>query len=180
MRQVDSKVVYSNDWMTVCEDSIELADGSRSIYSLVVKSDFAVVIAYQDGHFHLVEQYRYAAGMRSWEFPMGNWPAGKGGTPLELAQAELREETGYTAKTWTHLGRIRPVGGYSAQRFDTYLATGLTPGASALEDTESDLITARVSETQFRAMIRSGQICDGPTLAAYALFQLHRELPEEF
>jgi hypothetical protein len=80
VRRIGSRIVYRNDWMTVREDDIEFADGTRSIYGLVDKADYALVIAVEDGpdgvRFHLVEQYRYAIGRRSLEFPMGGWPAG--------------------------------------------------------------------------------------------------------
>ncbi len=160
--------------MSVREDAIEFPDGARSIYGVVDKPDFAVVIAAEEGHFHLVEQYRYALGHRSWEFPMGGWPAGKTGTPLQLAQSELMEETGFRAASWVHLGRLVQAGGYSSQGFDAYLATGLEPGPTNREDTELDMVHATVVEAEFTAMISDGRITDGVTVAAYTLLQLHR------
>lgn len=174
MLRLGSKVVYANNWMSVREDAIRFQDGTTSIYGVVDKPDFAVVIAEEDGHFHLVEQYRYALGHRSWEFPMGGWPTGKTGTPLELAQAELIEETGLQARHWVHLGRLVQAGGYSSQGFDTYLATELAPGPTNREVTELDMVHTRVAEAEFAAMISDGRINDGVTVAAYTLLQLHR------
>ncbi len=99
-RQLSSRVVYANPWLSVREDEFERTDGSTGVYGVVDKQDFAIVVAEQDGVFHLVEQFRYPIGRRSWEFPMGGWPPGKDGTALALAQAELREETGLTAGRW--------------------------------------------------------------------------------
>lgn len=175
VRRLGSKVVYRNNWMSVREDDIEFADGTRSIYGVVDKADFAVVIAEEDGAFHLVEQYRYAVSRRSLEFPMGGWPAGKGGSALELAQAELVEETGFTAANWRHLGHLVQSIGYSSQGFDVFHATGLTPGQHRREHTEGDMVHQVVAETEFRRLIARSVIIDSPSIAAYGLLQLDRE-----
>ncbi len=179
VRQIGSRVVYQNNWMSVREDDIEFADGTRSIYGVVEKADYALVIAAEPSEsgtdFHLVEQYRYAISRRSLEFPMGGWPTGKGGSALELARAELREETGFTARTWQHIGHLVQSTGYSPQAFDIYLATDLEPGDHSRESSEGDMIHSVVSEVAFRAMILNGTITDGPTIAAYAMFVLHRD-----
>jgi 8-oxo-dGTP pyrophosphatase MutT (NUDIX family) len=179
VRRIGSRVVYRNNWMSVREDDIEFADGTRSIYGVLDKDDYAVVIAVEESpdgaRFHLVEQYRYAIERRSLEFPMGGWPAGKSGTAEELARAELREETGITADTWTHLGHLVQSTGHSSQGFDVYLATGLTAGAHEREATESDMEHRVVSEAEFCALVAAGTITDSPTVASYGLLLLHRQ-----
>jgi 8-oxo-dGTP pyrophosphatase MutT (NUDIX family) len=95
-------VVYTNRWMTVREDKTLRHDGAEGIYGLVEKPDFALVIPYADGGFHLVEQYRYAVKGRYWEFPQGSWEDKPDADPLALARGELAEETGLTAGAMTH------------------------------------------------------------------------------
>ncbi len=51
--------MYANRWMAVREDQILRHDGTYGIYGVVQKPDFALIIPYADGGFHLVEQYRY-------------------------------------------------------------------------------------------------------------------------
>lgn len=176
MWQTASRVVYANPWMRVREDEFERADGTTGTYGVVDKHDFSLVIAEQDGLFHLVEQFRYPIGRRSWEFPMGTWPTGKQGSRIELAQAELREETGLTAGHWELLGHLSEAPGFCSQGYDVYRAADLTPGQHAREDSEFDMVHGTFSETQLRAMIRDGTIVDGTTVAAYGLFLLHRPL----
>jgi hypothetical protein len=60
------------------------------------------------------------------------------------------------------------------QRFDVWVATGLTPGPTDREPTESDMEVAFVPEDDLRQMIRDGRITDGPTVAAYGLLLLER------
>ncbi|GAA2019780.1 NUDIX hydrolase [Nakamurella flavida] len=177
-----STVVYRNPWMSVREDTFRRPDGSAGVYGVVDKQDFSIVIAEADiagsgPAFHLVEQYRYPLSRRAWEFPMGTWPAGAGGSPLELARAELREETGVRAEEWRHLGHLNEAGGFCSQGFDVFHATGLTAGVHAREASEADMVHALVGEDEFGAMIDDGRVVDAATIAAYLLLLRHRARP---
>jgi ADP-ribose pyrophosphatase len=70
---ISSREVYRNRWMTVREDAIRRQDGSSGIYGVVHKPDFSLIIPYENGAFHLVEQYRYPVKGRYLEFPQGTW-----------------------------------------------------------------------------------------------------------
>src|SRR5919197_520828 len=106
MIQVSSRLVYENRWLSLREDQIRLPDGSPGIYTVVDKPTAALVIPMERGGCHLVEQFRYPIGRRSWEFPQGTWGAGRSGSAEELARAELSEETGLRAGTMERLGRV--------------------------------------------------------------------------
>ncbi len=172
MRTTSSREVYRNPWIRVREDTVERADGSAGVYGVVEKSDFAVVLPAERDGFWLVEQYRYPVGRRAWEFPQGTWAAGDGGTPEELARAELAEETGLRAGDLRHLGHLDLASGLTTQEFDVWLATGLTPGPTAREATEADMRQAFVGEGELRAMVREGRFTDAPSLAAWSLLLL--------
>ncbi len=62
-----STVVYRNPWMTVREDNTVRRNGATGIFGVVEKPDFALVIPYEQGGFHLVEQFRYPVKGRYWE-----------------------------------------------------------------------------------------------------------------
>lgn len=175
MRQVSSREVYRNPWMRVREDVTELPDGTRGLYGVVEKPDFAVVVPREaDGSLWLVSQHRYTIDRRSWEFPQGAWPPGSaGGEPVALAQAELREETGFTAGSWTHLGWLASAYGYATQGFDVWLAEDLVPGPHDREPTEGDMEARRVTVAELEDLVRSGALVDGDTLAALTLLRLH-------
>jgi 8-oxo-dGTP pyrophosphatase MutT (NUDIX family) len=177
MRTTGSREIYRNPWIRVREDTVERADGSTGVYSVVEKPHFALVLAAERGGFWLVEQFRHPVGRRAWEFPQGTWSseapaAGGGGAPEELARAELAEETGLRAGRWEHLGHLDLAPGLSTQEFDVWLATDLTPGPPAREPTEADMVAAFVTEGELHAMVADGRFTDGPSLAAYALLLL--------
>ncbi|HYQ69590.1 NUDIX hydrolase [Actinophytocola sp.] len=172
MRAVSSRMVYTNPWLTLREDQVERIDGSRGIYSVVDSPDFAIVLPFEDDGFHLVEQYRYPVGARSWEFPSGSFPDGVAGTPVELAAAELGEETGLTAGRLEPLGRVNPANGWTGQAGHVFLATNLTPGEPRREATEVDMRQAWFPRPEVERMLRDGVITDAPSLAAYLLFTM--------
>ncbi|WP_369173505.1 NUDIX domain-containing protein [Streptomyces sp. R28] len=167
-------VVYTNRWMTVREDETLRHDGAEGVYGLVEKPDFALVIPYAEGGFHLVEQYRYAVKGRYWEFPQGSWEDKPDADPLALARGELAEETGLTAGAMTALGHLFAAYGYCNQGFHVLLATDLTAGEPNLDETEAGLVSRWFSEAEVWQLIAQGHFKDAPSIAALALFQRYR------
>ncbi|MCO5992285.1 NUDIX domain-containing protein [Actinoallomurus rhizosphaericola] len=173
MIQVSSRVVYQNRWMTVREDDIRHPDGSPGIYGVVDKPTAALIIPMEDDGFHLVEQYRYTLSCRSLEFPQGTWPDDRETSTEELARAELVQETGLRAETLKRIGSFAIGPGFTSQRCDVFLATGLTAGEAADRDPEEQEMTQRwVARRDLERMIREGEIVDGCTMAAYTLLTL--------
>jgi 8-oxo-dGTP pyrophosphatase MutT (NUDIX family) len=172
MTTIGSRVVYENAWMTVTEDAIVRADGQPGIYGVVHKTDFAVILPRTADGFWLVEQFRHPVGRREWEFPQGTFPAGVTGTALELARAELAEETGLRAESFTHLGRLNLAAGLSDQRFDVFLAEQLTAGETAREPTEQDMIQREFTDAALAALVRAGTLADSASLAALLLYRM--------
>lgn len=173
IRTLSSRVVYENRWMTVREDQIRRPDGSLGIYGLIDVPDFAVVVPAERDGFHLVEEYRYPVGRRTWCFPQGSYPDRRTGDPEALARAELAEETGLRAATMTRLGYLHSAHGLSGQGSHVFLAGGLVPGPHAREPEEQDMRQRFVTRAQFRGLIGDGVITDDSTVAAYALLLLH-------
>jgi 8-oxo-dGTP pyrophosphatase MutT (NUDIX family) len=172
MQRIDSRQVYGNAWMTVREDTIRHPDGSPGIYGVVDKPNYALIIPMDGDRLHMVEQFRYPIGMRRWEFPQGSAPNRANADPLELAERELREETGLRAGTMTELGMLDVAAGLSSQRGHVFLATDLTEGPHEREHEEQDMKTAWVARADFEKMIKNGAVTDAQSVAAYAMLLL--------
>jgi 8-oxo-dGTP pyrophosphatase MutT (NUDIX family) len=173
VRTLSTSVVYSDEWMRLRRDDIERRDGTRGTYAFVEKPDFALVIPAEDDGFHLVEEYRYPIGRRTWSFPQGGFPAGQDGSPEKLATMELAQETGLRASGWTKLGVLHTAHGVSSQRGHYYLATSLEPGEPDREVEEQDQRCAWMPRDRFEKLIAEGAITDDSTVAAYALLLIH-------
>jgi 8-oxo-dGDP phosphatase len=178
IRTLTTEVVYEDSWMRLRRDDIERRDGSRGSYAFVEKRDFALVIPVLDDGFQLVEEYRYPIGRRTWSFPQGGWPAGKGGgevgggTPEELARLELAQETGLRAGILTKIGVLHCAHGLTNQRGHFFAASDLVPGEPDRELEEQDMRQAWVRRNDFEKMVENGEITDDSTLAGYALLLL--------
>jgi 8-oxo-dGTP pyrophosphatase MutT (NUDIX family) len=165
--QISSREVYRNNWLTVREDCIRRPDGSTGIYGVVDKPDYALIIAVNGERLALVEQYRYPLGQRRWEFPQGTAPNRADVEPAELAARELREETGLTAGALVAIGRLDIAAGMSSQRGWVFLATDITEGEPDREHEEQDMHFEWFERSRFEEMIRTGEITDAQSIAAY-------------
>ncbi|NIJ10897.1 8-oxo-dGTP pyrophosphatase MutT (NUDIX family) [Saccharomonospora amisosensis] len=172
METLDSREVYTNNWMTVREDAIRRPDGSNGIYGVVDKPDYALVIPLAGDRLQLVEQFRYPIGIRRWEFPQGTAPERAEATPAELAARELREETGLSAGSLVPIGLLDVAPGLSSQRGRVFLATELAQGTPQREHEEQDMRTGWFTRQQFERMVALGEITDAQSIAAYTLLLL--------
>ena len=87
----------------------------------------AVMLAIEEGHVILVEQYRVPLGQMCLELPAGLVGDEQEGEEVEAAAIrELEEETGYRAEHMVNLGRFYASPGMSSEGFTLLRAEGLT------------------------------------------------------
>lgn len=167
-----TRTVYENRWIRVREDDVTGPHGD-GIYGVVRMQHPAVfVVALDDDErVCLVELERYTTG-RSIEIPAGG---SDGEDPLEAARRELREETGVTARTWEHLGRMNALNGIADAPEHVFLARDLCVSDAAASQREEGIEAVRWEP--FAAaleMIADGRITDGETIAALAFAGIRR------
>jgi ADP-ribose pyrophosphatase len=117
----------------------------------------AAILAVEDGHILLVEQYRVPLGKRCLELPAGL--IGDQDDPdeeaLDAAARELEEETGWRAETLESAGDFYSSPGMVSEHFTLVRARGLTrvgPGGG----TESeDIEVHRVPLAELREFVES-------------------------
>ena len=86
----------------------------------------AVILAVEDGHVLLVEQFRVPLGKNCLELPAGLiGDETEGEDPLEAAGRELEEESGYRASKLESLGEYYSSPGMVSESFTLVRATGL-------------------------------------------------------
>lgn len=160
---LSTEQVFDGKLLKVYRDRVCLPDGSESVREWVDHPGAVVVLAVLDNGKLLFErQYRYPLRRIFLELPAGKIDAGE--HMLDTARRELREETGYKARTWRHLGTLHTCIGYSNERIEIFLAHGLSFVGHApdqgeiLEVTELSLADALLA-------VRDGEISDGKTVA---------------
>lgn len=174
IKQLSTKTVYQNKWMKVREDNVEFTNGSKGIFGVIEKADFAMVIPFENNGFYLVKQFRYPVSEEYWEFPQGSYEHDPGKDPLELAKAELQEETGLVAAKMKKIGYLYEAYGFSNQGFHIFFAEEFKKKEQDLEISEEGMETKFFTVEVFEQMVLNGKITDAPTISAYGLLKIHK------
>jgi ADP-ribose pyrophosphatase len=106
----------------------------------------AVILAVEDGHVVLVEQYRVPLGANCLELPAGLiGDHDDGEDALTSAARELEEETGYRAETFETIGEFFSSPGMVSESFTLVRATGLTKVGDGGGVDGEDIVVHRVA-----------------------------------
>jgi 8-oxo-dGDP phosphatase len=161
-------------------DQVRMPDGDVAPRDVVEHPGAVAVVALNDaGQVLLIRQYRHPVGHFLWEIPAGLRDV-PGELPHRTGERELREETGYTARTWHVLTDCYTSPGISTERVTVYLARGLAeiPDAERgppLRHEEAHLELAWVPLEQAVQLFLAGELHNGVAavgiLAAYAARQ---------
>jgi 8-oxo-dGTP pyrophosphatase MutT (NUDIX family) len=175
------KIVYDNPWITLTEYQTIAPTGRPALYGKVSFKNRAigVVPLHADGTVTLVGQHRFPHANYSWEIPEGGAPLDE--DPLDGAKRELAEEVGLEAADWRRILTMELSNSITDEVCHGYLALGLTPTATAPDETE-DLAVVRVPFGQALDAAVSGHMPDSLTVAL--LLRVHHmavkgELPAD-
>ena len=154
-----SREVYRNNWIRVREDQVIRPDGGPGIYGVVeIKPSVGIIALDEQERTVLVGQWRYTVHRYSWEIPRG------GSFPNEtdmqkVAERELAEETGLTAKTWQHLGAVDVCNGVATDVQSLFRATDLAATSRNL-DPEEEIAVRWVPFSEAVQMALDGRITE--------------------
>lgn len=117
-------VFVAKPWIKVSTLQVRLPDGKIiNDYHQIDLGDYAVVYAVTDDGQVIVErQYKHGIGKVTLVMPAGKVEPGE--DPMEAAQRELLEETGYTADRWASLGTFAVNGNYGCGNAHVFMAQG--------------------------------------------------------
>ncbi|MEO0869776.1 MAG: NUDIX hydrolase [Cyanobacteria bacterium J06642_11] len=121
-----------------------------------------------EGQLVLVRQYRFAVQGRLLEFPAGTIEAEE--DAFTTIQREIEEETGYSAKEWTNLGKFPLAPGYSDEYIFAFLAQGLEKlDVPPAQDDDEDIEVVLMTPEEFEKAIHDGVGIDAKSIAGYFL-----------
>jgi ADP-ribose pyrophosphatase len=170
---LSSEVVFEGPLFRVRHDKLIEPGGRHSERDVIRHNGSVVILAIdkskskKDPWIVIERQYRHAANQFLWELPAGKLEAGE--DPLDGAQRELEEETGYRAKKWRPLVEYYASPGFLGESMKVFLAEGLIPGEAHPEEDEN-IELRLVKLTDVLKMIEKGAILDGKTLTSVLLY----------
>jgi ADP-ribose pyrophosphatase len=164
---VSRRVIWEGNVGSFGLDEVVLPSGEPATLALFKHPGAAAVVPFLDAqNVVLLRQFRHAAGGEIWEVPAGKLDPGE--EPLRCAARELEEETGYRAGRLVQTGSILTTPGFTDERIHLFCAYDLVAGTAAPEAHEV-LRSEVVPLSRALAMVESGEICDGKTIAALFL-----------
>ena len=116
-----TKSIYKGRILDLEVLDIEMGNGVKSIREIIRhQSAIAVIAMLPDERFVFVRQFRKAVEQDVLEIIAGLKEDGE--TAEECAWREILEETGYTAQSLIHLGKVFPSPGYTEEYIDLFFA----------------------------------------------------------
>jgi 8-oxo-dGTP pyrophosphatase MutT (NUDIX family) len=136
MEKVGDEIKYDGKIATVRVETWRHDDGEEVEREVLSHPGAVGVVAFDDEHVWLVRQPREPVG----EEALLEIPAGKldveDEPPLETAKRELAEEIGKAGEHWEHLHSFYTSPGFTDERMELFLATGLSDARAEADENE--------------------------------------------
>ena len=123
--KISREEIFDGVIVHLVRDTVELPNGAKATREVALHGGAVCVVPVTDeGEIIMERQFRYPFDEVIWEIPAGKLDKGEP-DHLEAAKRELREETGYTAETYTFIGDLYPSPAILSENIRMYIASGL-------------------------------------------------------
>jgi ADP-ribose pyrophosphatase len=163
-------IAFETKWFKIHKKHMRTSRGAELDFYIHDTHDSVICVCVSDDNTVLVEQqYRPAVGKVSIDYPAGGVEEDDASTE-ESIRRELKEETGFEARSFKRLGVIDKEPGFSTTRMHVFLAKGAVSGEADQEETES-IVASFVKPAEIVDMIATGKMactfCVSATLLAF-------------
>lgn len=150
--------LYLEPWFTARRDHVRLPNGQEiKDYYVLEYPDWVNTIAItRSGEFVLVRQYRHGLGETRYELCAGVCEPNE--TPLQAAQRELLEETGYGHGRWLPLMNISGNTSTTNNLTHCFLALDVEKVGNQHLDASEDLSVHLLSEQEVWDLLQNDQL----------------------
>lgn len=103
---ISTQPIFEGKVISLQVDTVKLPNGQTATREIIKHPGAVAVLALKGDRMLVVDQYRQAMGRTEVEIPAGKLDPGE--QPEIAAARELKEETGYTARSLRHLRSFTP------------------------------------------------------------------------
>jgi len=159
--RLETSYPFDHHMFRVRRDMVRWPDGRIAPYAYVeAASAVWVVPVTAEGRVILIRQFRYTVDDWCWEVPAGG-AHDFDGSPMALAERELREEVGGSSDDWRYVGCFRPGTSVVQAVYHIALARAVRLTDEPCREASEIIEVHEVSAEEAVAMARSGEIEDG-------------------
>ncbi len=165
-----SLLLSKSPWLRVYQETVRLPNGRiLDDFYRVVLPDFAVVVTLTvEKQLVMVRSYKHGLKRVCLSAPAGLVEPGE--SPLQTAQRELMEETGYSASNWQDLGRFVVDGNRQCGTAHLFLARdAIQVAAGNTGDETEDVQVELIEPYQFLRHVQSNDVALLATVGAVGL-----------
>ena len=146
---LESRYIIQRPWLTARVDKVQLPDGciNPEHYVLEYPEWVNIIAITTEGEFVMVRQYRHAMDVVLEE----------GEAPLQAAQRELLEETGYGRGTWREIMTVGQNPSICDNITHCFLAEGVERVSDQHLDASEDIAVLLLSRDEVEAMLRENR-----------------------
>jgi ADP-ribose pyrophosphatase len=158
----------------VREDIYRSPQGVDSQFVVFEAPDWVNVLALtSESKVVMVRQFRHGIQEETWEFPGGMVDPGE--TPLQAAQRELLEESGYASEQWQELGSVYANPALQNNRCWIFLASQARQVQEPHLDPMEDISLATWDQAELDEAVRDGRIGHALIAGAYLRFRAYHQ-----
>ena len=169
-KTLKSEYIFKRPWLTARRDTCQLPDGriNDEYYVLEYPTWVHVVAVTKDGEMVIIRQYRHGLGRTCFEIVAGCVEEGE--DPLEAANRELLEETGYSGGEWHEAMQFSCNASTMNNITHSYVAVGVEKTADQHLDATEDIEIHAFSLEKVKEMLLNGEFMQASMLAALYKF----------
>jgi len=162
MKKGNASLIYKCKIFDVWKEEVHLPSGKTIVQSWINHKPTVAIVALNDkNEVLLIRQYRNAVKKDLLEIPAGTFDSLQE-SPVDCAQRELAEETGFRAERLTKLFEGYMLPGYCNEYMHFFLAQDLLDAPLAPDEDEFIKIVP-TPLSSVRRLFKTGEIIDGKT-----------------
>ncbi|MFN2461490.1 MAG: NUDIX hydrolase [Candidatus Velthaea sp.] len=163
MEILRSRRIYEGNVINLRVDEVRTETGDHSYEVVEHRGAVVVIVRPTPDTMVLVRQYRHALMRHTWEACAGTIDAGE--QPRDAALRELREETGYRARSIRRLWSAFSAPGFCDELLHFFVTDDVEPGETDF-DAGEDIEMRTFDLAELRELVQTDQLRDSKTQIA--------------